>query len=69
MTIMSTWPRSVHPPWAYLSFRGYGNSEGETRGDLGAYSKYLLTMMVVLALIPVFPQIITFPPQLVMGLR
>jgi len=36
---------------------------------LGAYSKYLLTMILVLALITVFPQIITFLPQMIMGLK
>ena len=57
------------PPVGISLFVATGIAKARLGEILGAYSKYLLTMIVVLALITVFPQIITFLPNAVMGLK
>jgi len=69
MTIVNMAIGQCTPPVGISLFVATGIAKAKLGEILGAYSKYLLTMIFVLALITIFPQIITFLPQAVMGLK
>jgi C4-dicarboxylate transporter DctM subunit len=69
MTIVNMAIGQCTPPVGISLFVATGIAKAKLGEILGAYMKYLLTMIIVLAIITVFPQIITFLPQMVMGLK
>jgi len=69
MTIVNMAIGQCTPPVGISLFVATGIAKAKLGEILGAYMKYLLTMIVVLAIITIFPQIITFLPQMVMGLK
>ncbi len=69
MTIVNMAIGQCTPPVGISLFVATGIAKASLGEILGAYSKYILTMIVVLATITVFPQIITFLPEAVMGLK
>jgi C4-dicarboxylate transporter DctM subunit len=69
MTIVNMAIGQCSPPVGVSLFVATGIAKAKLGEILGAYMKYLLTMIVVLAIIIVFPKIITFLPELVMGLK
>ena len=69
MTIVNMAIGQCTPPVGISLFVATGIAKASLGEILGAYSKYLVTMIVVLAIITVFPQIITFLPEAVMGLK
>jgi len=69
MTIVNMAIGQCTPPVGISLFVATGIAKARLGEILGAYSKYLITMIFVLALITIFPQIITFLPHAVMGLK
>ena len=69
MTIVNMAIGQCTPPVGISLFVATGIAKAKLGEILGAYMKYLLTMIVVLAIITIFPQIITFLPHMVMGLK
>lgn len=69
MTIVNMAIGQCTPPVGISLFVATGIAKARLGDIMGAYSKYLFTMMLVLVLITIFPRIITFLPQAVLGLK
>lgn len=69
MTIVNMAIGQCSPPVGIALFVSTGISKASLAEIMGIYIKYLLTMIIVLVIITVIPDLITFIPQMVLGIK